>query len=357
MTDPASSPIRTEAHADAGRVIAVTGVSGLIGQRLLPLLEAMPDVERIIGIDVKEPARRVNCLEMHLVDVTSAQAATLLDGVDAVVHLAAVVGPVTERELARSVNIDGTKNLLAAAGKANVRTVIRASSAAVYGAWEHNALPLTETAMLRPNPGYEPAIDDAECERLLLDWSEAHLSAQVTWLRVAPVVGAGARSVFARAAVGRPPAVVRGSNPPVQVVHVDDVASAIVHVLEHDLDGVFNVAADGWLEHDDARAVAPHKRPPAVPYDMAHKALSAMWASGIGDAPPEVLPYVMHSWVISNEKLKATGWAPRHTNEEAVLLAGDPDVRRRPLPWLAAVGAVVTGAAGATWWLTRRRRP
>ena len=43
-------------------------------------------------------------------------------------------------------------------------------------------------------------------------------------------------------------------------------------------------------------------------------------------------------------------------NEEAMLLAGDPDARRRPLPWIAAVGALVAGAGGATWWLSRRRR-
>ena len=338
------------------RVVAVTGVSGLIGQRLLPLLEAIPGVERIIGIDVKEPSRRVNLLEMHLVDVTTSLVTPLLEGVDTLIHLASVVGPIQDAAVARSVNIDGTRRVLAAATEAGVTRILRASTAAVYGAWAANPIPLTESAMLRTNPGYEPANEDAECERLIGDWQLANPATTVTCLRVAPVVGAGARGVFARAAVGRPPAVVRGYAPPVQVVHVDDVASAIAHAIEQRLEGVYNVAADGWLDHDDAIAVAPHRRPPAVPYDMAHKALSAMWASGVGDAPPEVLPYVMHSWAISNELLKSTGWSAKHTNEEAILLAGDPDVRRRPLPWIAAVGAVVSGAAGATWWLTRRRR-
>ena len=337
------------------RRIAITGVSGLIGQRVLPLLEAIDGVEQIVGVDVREPTRRVSAMEFHLVDLVGGDLVSILKAVDVVVHLAGVVGPAVDVEVAQTVNIDGLKALLNAADVAKVGKLVCVSSAAVYGAWPQNAVPLTENDALRPNPGYQPALLDAECERIVANWHADHPEVIVTTLRCAPVVGSGATSVFARVAVGRMPAVVRGFAPPVQVLHVDDAASSIVHAVEWDIDGVFNVAADSWLDHDDAVAVAPHRRPPAVPLDVASSALAALWASGMGDAPPEVLPYVMHSWVVSNEKLKSTGWMPRHTNEEAILLAGDPDVRRRPLPWIAAVSAVLGGATAATWWLTRRR--
>jgi nucleoside-diphosphate-sugar epimerase len=337
------------------RVVAVTGCSGLLGQRLLPLLDSIDSVERIIGLDVREPARRVPTLEFHLVDLADADLVPLLEGVDTVVHLAAIVGPATDPDLARTVNVGATRSVLVAAGSSGIRKIVRASSAAIYGAWANNDVPLDEDRPLRPNPGYEPAILDAECERLLNGWREEHEDRVVTCLRIAPIVGGGARSIFARAAAGRPPAVVRGAAPPFQVVHVDDAAQALAIAVASDLDGPFNVAADGWLDHDAALAVAPHRRPPGVPEEVAIKALSAMWGSGLGDAPPEVLPYVMHPWVVANDRLRAHGWAPRHTNEEAILLAGDPDARRRPLPWVAAVSAVLAGAAGATWWLRRRR--
>ena len=45
--------------------VAVTGVSGFIGQRLLPLLDASPDVTRIVGLDVRDPARRARKLTFH----------------------------------------------------------------------------------------------------------------------------------------------------------------------------------------------------------------------------------------------------------------------------------------------------
>ncbi len=336
--------------------IAITGVSGLLGQRLLALLDVQGAPARVVGIDVREPPRRTRALQFHLVDLTTADLAGVLAGVETVVHLAAIVGPVPDEDLARRVNVDGTRRLLEAATAAGVRKIVRASSAAVYGAWANNPVPITEDAPLRPNPGFWPAAHDAECERLLADWHATQTDSVTTVLRIAPVVGAGAHTLWARVAAGRAPASVRGATPPLQVVHVDDAASALVLAVNDDLEGVFNVAADGWLGHEEALAVAPHRRPPAVPEEVAERALRALWATGVGDAPPSVLPYLVHSWVIANDRLKAHGWAPKHTNEEAILLAGDPEARRRPLPWIAAVAALLTGAGGATWWLTRRRR-
>ena len=118
--------------------------------------------------------------------------------------------------------------MLEAAGRAGVNRVVRLSSAAVYGAWENNPVPLTEDAVLRPNPGYLPAILDAECERVLAEWANGKDGRVATRLRVAPVVGAGSSSVLAEAATGHPPVILRPPGAPVQVVHVDDVASALL---------------------------------------------------------------------------------------------------------------------------------
>jgi hypothetical protein len=53
--------------------------------------------------------------------------------------------------------------------------------------------------------------------------------------------------------------------------------------------------------------------------------------------------------------LKSAGWKPKHSNDEAILLAttgGEASL----WPWIASAAAVTTGAAIGTWWLTRRRR-
>jgi nucleoside-diphosphate-sugar epimerase len=148
---------------------------------------------------------------------------------------------------------------------------------------------------------------------------------------------------------------VRAATPPVQVVHVDDAASALDVAATHDLDGVFNVAADGWLTSEEAAALMPARRLPGVPYEIAERVLTATWNTGWGDAPPSVLPYLVHPWVVANDRIKALGWKPRHANDEAILL-GSPMPETPMWPWLAGAGAVTAGVALGTWWLRRARR-
>jgi nucleoside-diphosphate-sugar epimerase len=335
-------------------VVAVAGVSGFLGQRLLPLLDASPHVDRIIGLDIRDPARRARKLEFHRVDVLGTDLTPYLRDVSSIVHLASAIGPLPDDELFTRVNVDGTRRVLDAATAAGVTKVVRPSSTAVYGAWANNPVPITEDAPLRPSPGYLPAIVDAECERLLAEWASAGPGRTATRLRIAPIVGVGARSLFTAVATGRAPVRVRGASPPVQVVHVDDAAAALELSTSVDLDGAYNVAADGWLAYEDAGALLPRGRMPALPAQLATRVLAVSWATGLGDAPPALLPYLIHPWVVANDRLKLAGWKPRHSNDEALLLAsGAPDPSL--VPWIAGAGAVSAGAALGTWWLTRRR--
>ncbi len=140
------------------RAIAVTGVSGFLGQRLLPLLDASPRVDRIIGLDVRDPARRARKLEFHRTDVLGAELTPYLRGVSVIVHLAAVPGPSLDDALFTRVNVDGTRRLLDAAGAAGVRKVVRPSSASVYGAWPNNPVP-THRGRRAPSEPELPARD------------------------------------------------------------------------------------------------------------------------------------------------------------------------------------------------------
>jgi UDP-glucose 4-epimerase len=338
--------------------IAVTGASGLVGQRLLPRLAEDERVTRLIGLDVRDPRRRVRNLEFQRVDVGGAELKPLLEAVDVLVHLATVVDPIPDESLMARVNVEGTRRVLDAAAAVGVRKVIRVSSAAVYGAWPNNAVPMTEDATLRPNPGFAPAVHAAEVERLLGEWREEHPAATVTTLRSAPVLGAGAERLPSRLLLGRPPLRVRGAGPPVQVVHVDDLVSALMLAVAEDLPGTYNVAADGWLGADDARALLPRSFVPALPAELLERILARSWASGLGDVPPSVVPYLVHPWVVANDRLRAAGWRPEHTNEEAILEGLDslptPRYGRALLigGMASAALGVIAGLAIRTW---RRR--
>ncbi|HYV58713.1 MAG TPA: NAD-dependent epimerase/dehydratase family protein [Acidimicrobiia bacterium] len=336
--------------------IAVTGASGLVGQRLLPKLADDDRVTRLIGLDVRDPRRRVRNLDFHRVDIGGAELKPLLEAADVLVHLATVVDPIPDETLMARVNVEGTRRVLDAAAAVGVRKVVRVSSAAVYGAWPNNPVPLTEDATLRPNPGFAPAVHAAEVERLLGEWREEHPAVTVTTLRSAPVLGAGAERLPSRLLLGRPPLHVRGATPPVQVVHVDDLVDALLLAIADDLPGTYNVAADGWLGADDARALLPRTLLPPLPAELLERVLARLWASGLGDVPPTVVPYLVHPWVVANDRLRASGWQPRHSNEDAIVEGLDSlPPASHAIRYVA--GAVLAATLGtAVGFLIRRRR-
>jgi UDP-glucose 4-epimerase len=338
--------------------IAVTGASGLVGQRLLPRLADEVQVTRLIGLDVRDPLRRVRNLTFHRVDIGGAELKPLLEAAEVVVHLATVVDPVPDEALMARVNVEGTRRVLDAAAAVGVRKVIRVSTAAVYGAWPNNPVPLTEDATLRPNPGFGPAVHAAEVERLLAEWREEHPAVTVTTLRSAPVLGAGAERLPSRLLLGRPPLRVRGASPPVQVVHVDDLVAALLLAVGNDLPGTYNVAADGWLGNDEAQALLPRSLLPPLPAEPLERILARLWASGLGDIPPTVVPYLVSPWVVANDRLRAAGWRPRHTNEEAIIEGLDSlPPRSHALRYVAAAAlAAMLGVTAGVALVRRRRR-
>ncbi len=62
--------------------VAITGVSGYIGQQLLGLLEKDDSIEKVIGIDVGEPRARPPKLAFHRLDIRDQSIKELLAGAD-----------------------------------------------------------------------------------------------------------------------------------------------------------------------------------------------------------------------------------------------------------------------------------
>jgi nucleoside-diphosphate-sugar epimerase len=336
--------------------IAVTGAAGLVGRQLIPALVDDPDVDRVVGLDVREPTRRVPELEFHLADVLHSELKPLLEGVDVLVHLASVVDPIPDEALMARVNVEGTRRVLDAAAAVGIKKVVRVSSAAVYGAWPDNAVPLTEDVPLRPNPTFSAAVQSAEVERLLAEWRDDHPGSPVTVLRTAPVLGPGAERLPSRLLLGRPRLRVKGARPPVQATHVDDLVRALMLVAMNDKPGTFNVASDGWLDHDAAAALLPGSLLPPLPAELLERVLARTWSMGLGEIPPGVVPYLVHPWVLATDRLQAEGWHPTHSTEEAIrdglasLPGSDANMR------VAAFAGGVAAGAVATYLLARRAR-
>ncbi|HEX9258443.1 MAG TPA: NAD-dependent epimerase/dehydratase family protein, partial [Acidimicrobiales bacterium] len=230
--------------------VAVTGAADVLGGRVLRLLAADPDVTSIVAIDIRAMPPGAPKTEVRRADITRADLVELLAGADVLVHLAVVEDTERRRARAAVVNVWGTGRLLDAAAEVGVHHVVYLSSATVYGAWPNNPLPITEDAPLRPNPELAYAVQRAQAEQLLADWVVAAPNRTVAVLRpTVPLAEDGtswiARSLAAAAGVRR-----REDDPPKQFVHMDDLATAVDVARRQCLDGVFNVAPDGWVAGD-----------------------------------------------------------------------------------------------------------
>jgi nucleoside-diphosphate-sugar epimerase len=173
-----------------------------------------------------------------------------LENVDAVVHLAAIVGdPACSRQpdVAREVNLAATDALLAAAERRGVRRFIFASTCSNYGKLNGSTY-ATEAFELRPVSLYAETKVAAELE--VLDRNRPDF--QTVCLRLATVYGASARmrfdltvNEFTRDVVLGRTLVVYGEQFWRPYIHVGDVARAIGDVLEADAPSVagevFNV--------------------------------------------------------------------------------------------------------------------
>jgi hypothetical protein len=83
------------------------------------------------------------------------------------------------------------------------------------------------------------------------------------------------------------------------------------------LDGVFEVAPDGWLTEDEQLALVGAGRPLRLGPAFGRWWSALRWQVGRASTPPDLFPYVQHSWVVDNARLRAHGWEPVHTNDEA----------------------------------------
>jgi nucleoside-diphosphate-sugar epimerase len=282
-------------------VIAVTHADDPLGSRVVAMLGRDAEV-KVVGIAGG--------------DLGAAELKRSLHDVDVVVLLAG----------ASPSPLDRAKEVLVAAGDAAAQHLVVVSSALVYGAWPTNPVPLTDDAPVRPNPDFAPAVELGEVERLVAEWREAHPSSIVTVLRPAvPVAedGPGWLAQMLGAVRGVP---VGEDDPPAQFVHLDDVASAVELAVRSRLDGVANVAPEGWMSGEELRGLAGGPRV-RVPWELGQKLTSWRWRAGLSPTPPGLLSWTVHPWVVSADRLRSLGWTASHTNQEA-FVAG-----HRPLPW------------------------
>jgi len=318
-----------------GWTVAVTGPTGDIGISAVSALEQHPEVERVVGMARRpfDPAahgwtkaeyRQGDILDRDAVDALVADA-------DIVVHLAFII--MGSRDESARVNLAGTRNVFeATVASARARRLVYTSSVAAYGYHSDNPVPITEEVPPRGSPEHYYSEQKAACEAALAEIT-AGTPLEVYILRPCIVAGPKApalaeampwnrlpdavRKVFQAVPLLKPPFPDPGT--PLQLVHHDDVASAIALAATTSAPpGAYNLAGDGLLSMSDV-GNALGARPLRIPR-IAMTATSELLAR---------LPFVpsalewLHagrtSVVMDTGKARSQlGWTPKYSAAETL---------------------------------------
>jgi nucleoside-diphosphate-sugar epimerase len=283
---------------------------------------------------------------------------------DVVIHLGAEDH---DRRAQRRENVtDGARAMLHDATVGGASHIVLVSSALVYGAHPNNPVPLTEDAILRPDAEFVYARQLATVEAMVDRWRREVPGRTVTVLRpVVAMAADGTPSLAAALAAGFGQRFGE-DDPPAQFLHLDDLAAAVVLAAERRLDGVFNVAPDGWVAGERVRALTGARPRIRLPDRVAATVAAWRWRFQRGPIPPGLRSYTRDPWLVANDRLKAQGWRPTVTNEQAYVEGTEArwwtmitPKRRQELTLGAtavALLAAVVGVVSLVRWLRRRRR-
>jgi len=306
-----------------GRVL-VTGGSGYIGTRFMQALAREPEVEEIVDLDIRPPARPIDKVRHVERSVTQDLRDIFTDRgrpVDTACHLAWTVNPLRDPVKQREICIGGTDRFLEGCAAGDVRHVLYMSSATAYGANETRARPVGEDDPLMDHHHFQYSAEKKEGEELCRRFAAWRPGTLLQVVRPSVVGGPNVDNFIFRAMDRAVNFLPIGMDPEVQLVHEDDVAGALVAVLRSRVPGPVNVSGDGTMTMSEAyRRIGA--RAIKLPLAVLMATVYAAWRldlTKVTEAPPGFLYFVAYPWLVSNRKLKeVVGYKPRYTTEEVL---------------------------------------
>ncbi len=300
--------------------VLITGAAGYIGGRIARALCANPDIETVIGLDIRQPEAADDRLAFYRRDVRAPLDDILAKHrIDTVVHAAFVLPPIHDTRLMEDINVNGTQNVASACLRHGVRHLLYTSSAAAYGFHPDNDVPLTEESPLRGNDGFTYARTKRLIEHMLAQLPCEGSQTVITILRPCFVVGPGFSNPLA-AHFMKWLVILPGGARDFQFVHEDDLLEVILLLLRLRKGGAYNVGAEGRISCAQMASILG-KHLVEIPARLLYPLNAAAWAlrlSFLSEFPSPALDMVRHPWYVSNEKLRRdTGFECRYTSREA----------------------------------------
>lgn len=296
--------------------IGVTGAMGVIGTALTDRLLERPERLSVVGLDTSR--RDIAGVTWRSVDVRDPTLASKLRDIDTLVHLATDRSAATPEEQRRAVNVRGTEVLLEAAVAAGVSRVVLLTSAMVYGAHPANPIPLDEDAPLLTGTIGGLVGDWTMIERAAMRIADASDDGpEIAIVRPASLVGPISDSLLPGLFEAVRLLAIRDGRCHWQFCHLDDLLDALVAAALGEVDGAVTVGSEGWLEREEVETIAG-MRSIVLPSSVAFATAERLHRIKALASPASDLHYLAHPWVVGSQRLRATGWVPRWTNEAAL---------------------------------------
>ncbi len=314
--------------------VLVTGGAGYVGRTFLDALRQRRPEAFVLAMDVQAlpPEFHGEQVMFEERDVRSDGLAELLEAqrIDVVVHLAAVVtpGPDTTAEIQREVDVGGTQKVLDACLAAGVGRVVVTSSGAAYGYHPDHPPLIQEDRPLRAQESFTYAHNKLLVEELMARYRQEHPELEQVILRLGMVIGPQGKNLLTD--LFDQPVVlgIRGVATPITFVAEADLAAALVHAVDAQTVGVFNIVGDGvmTLKEIARRLGKPYL---ALPGGVWRGVLGWTQKRGLLPYGPEQVVWLEHKPVLSTVRLKNEfGFLPRYSTHEAF----EQWAQQRPAP-------------------------
>jgi nucleoside-diphosphate-sugar epimerase len=319
-------------------VVVVTGISGNLGSRLLPLLGSFS----VIGVDVSPPRTDFE-LQFESIDLgQESSTRTLFELLRdthpfAVLHLAFVIDPVRtgvlDVERMWQINVAGTARVMEAVTEVNrssddgIKQFIFPSSVSAYG--PDLLAPATEDSPLEAHT-LPYAVHKKESDEVVQQRCTALRGCSVYILRPHIFAGASVQNYLMGAFRGTPNGKSerakkmrdKGTRLPcmlprgqkyldnkIQFIHVDDMARLLRHILQREPEAqrltVLNVAGRGEpLTFAKCIEMAKAKLLRVPGKWTMRQILSFLWKQQISAIPPQAVPYMTGEYIMNTDRLR-----------------------------------------------------
>lgn len=341
--------------------IVITGASGNVGTALLRALRATDSGHELVGV-VRRPPEVHNGgdeiyreAQWYALDLAGDGAAghlrQVLEGADAVVHLAWGFQPTRNTDYLTRLGVGGTTAVLEAAHAVGVPHLLHMSSVGTYAAGRYcervtESWPTTgirSSAYSRDKSAAEARLDEYESEH-------GDSGVLITRMRPGFIVQRAAASGLMRYAlpgwvpmrlVPLLPLLPLDRGLCIPLVHADDVAAAFVRAIERRAGGAFNLAADPPVTRDTVAKVLGAK-PIQVPSGLLGAVVDLSWRARLQPIDRGWLDMAFTVPLLDISRAREElGWVPQWTSTDALAdvirgvaeeaHTGSPPLRRRSM--------------------------